>query len=144
MLWFWETAWLIGHVYFAHSLLQIDTSHKVAELYAATHAARALPPNVIQFAPDDDEAQKRATEKVLRPGALCSECAVAPICMPVCLAEEIDRWQQEWGTPGVGTALHDDGRLGGIKFWMEVWEDVEATKEADTRGITLWFQIPEL
>lgn len=82
--------------------------------------------------------QKRATEKVLKPGALCAECAVAPICMPPPLAEEKkDRWQQEWETPGVGTALHDDGRLGGIALWMEVWEDAEATKEADARNITL-------
>jgi hypothetical protein len=118
---------------------------QVAELYAAVHAACALFPNVIRFALD--EAQKRATEKVLKPGASCAECTIAPIFMPAraaLLAEEKNRWQQEWGTPGVGTALHDDGRLDGIALWMEVWEDAEATKEADVMGITLWFQIPEL
>ena len=62
---------------------------------------------------------------MLKPGALYTECAVAPIRIPTTLAPSTALSEKAEGggdgkTPGGDTTAPDDGELGGVALGMEV------------------------
>jgi hypothetical protein len=120
-------------------LLRILTKSPSSALQSTLHAL-FLPTPFKSLSSSPDEAQKRAPEEVLKPGALYVECAVAPIRMPATLAPGTEGKTDGSG----GTAQRDDGELGGMALGMEVWDDyerelkvweaAETAKEADSKG----------
>jgi hypothetical protein len=123
---FQETAWLRSGIRYIllNPLLRIFTKSPNSTLQTTLHALFLPTPfKYLSIAPDDP--QKRAPEEVLKPGALYTECAVAPIPIPVTLAPPPEAEGGSDGKTQGGEAARDDGELGGIRLGMEVWDDYE-------------------
>jgi hypothetical protein len=122
-------------------LFRILTKSPSSTLQSTLHAL-FLPTPFKYLTAATDNAQKRAPEEVLKPGALYAECAVVPIHIP---ASSIPRAaggpEKDKGKKrSDGDSQADDGELGGVALGMQVWDDYERelkvwdTEENQTDG----------
>lgn len=99
-----------------------DSHKSPSTTLQSTLNAFFLPTSFKYFLSSPDDTQKQVLEEVLKPGALYTECAVAPIHIPATLAPRAEKKTDDGNgrSPGGGTAQHDSGELGGMALGMEV------------------------
>jgi hypothetical protein len=112
-------------------LLRILTKSPASTLQSTLHAL-FLPTPFKSLMSTPGDAQKRAPEEVLKPGALYAECAVVPVHIPVTSVppvEDQDKTQENKDREDPGTRP-DDGELGGVALGMQTWDDYERELKA--------------
>ncbi|KAI9507998.1 hypothetical protein F5148DRAFT_1275969 [Russula earlei] len=120
-------------------LVRILTKSPGSASQSTLHAL-FLPTPFKSLAVSPDDAQRRAPEEVLKPGALYAECAVVSVHVPATRVttegmetetttstptSEMGTNTNTSDTPGVGAPRPDDGELGGVALGMQVWDDYE-------------------